>query len=130
MATTREGATAVSIRWSEDEFALYMQHMGIHRVQVQPVSEKAFQAAVIRLAKQHGWMAYHTWSSKRSPEGFPDLVLAKAGYPLYMVELKTDTGQVTPAQQAWLDALGGCTGVVAEVWRPADLDAIVTRLRC
>ena len=88
-----------------------MQHMGIRRAQVPPVSEEALMAAVIRLAKQHGWMAYHTWSSKRSPEGFPDLVLAKAGQPLYMVELKTDTGQVTPAQAAWLEALGAVRGL-------------------
>ena len=119
----------MTVRWSEDEFALYMQHLGIHRPQAPPVSEKAFQAAVIRLAKQHGWMAYHTWSSKRSPEGFPDLVLARAGSPLYGVELKSNTGQVTLAQQAWLDALAGCTGVVSATWRPKDLEHIVAQLR-
>lgn len=119
----------MSVRWSEDEFALYMQHRGVNRAQAPPVSEKAFMDAVVRLAKQHGWMAYHTWSSKRSPEGFPDLVLAKAGQPLYTVELKINTGQVTLAQQAWLAALAGCTGVAAEVWRPAQLEEIAARLR-
>jgi hypothetical protein len=127
------------VRWSEDEFALFMRHMGVNRPQIQPVSEKAFMSAVVRLAKQHGWLCYHTWSSKKSPEGFPDLILApgpdwQQRHPgqtpvLYAIELKTDTGQLTPAQAAWLEALGQCTGVVSEVWRPADLDAIVQRLR-
>jgi hypothetical protein len=93
------------------------------------LSEAAFMAAVVRLAKQHGWMVYHTWSSKKSPEGFPDLVCARAGSPLLAIETKTDTGQVTKAQQAWLEALGQCTGVVSEVWRPAMLREVVERLR-
>lgn len=41
----------------------------------------------------------------------------------------TDTGQVTLAQQAWLNALAGCSGVVAEVWRPSALQDIAERLR-
>jgi hypothetical protein len=95
------------------------------------LSEAAFMAAVARLARQHGYMAYHTWSSKKSPEGFPDLILCHKdpGHVCYAIECKRDGGHVTPAQAAWLEALGQCTGVVSEVWRPADLDAIVQRLR-
>ena len=125
----------MTVRWSEDEFALYMQHLGINRVHSQPVTEKVFLGTIARLAKQHGWLFYHTYRSTKSAEGFPDLVLAPgptiiaAGHPCYAIECKTDTGQVTPAQQAWLEALAGCTGVVAEVWRPSDLETIVQRLR-
>lgn len=125
----------MSTRWSEEEFALFMQHLGIHRPQAQPVTEKAFLEAVITLARKAGFMAYHTYRSTKSAEGFPDLVLAPgptivtAGHPCYAIECKTDVGQVTPAQQAWLTALGGSTGVVAEVWRPQDLEEIVERLR-
>jgi hypothetical protein len=93
------------------------------------LSEAAFMSAVVRLAREHGWLWYHTHDSRRSPSGFVDGVLAKAGQPLYLVELKTDTGQVTPAQAAWLEALAGCAGVVAETWRPSALDEIVKRLR-
>jgi hypothetical protein len=114
----------VSLRLTEAEYAAYLR-----RGQPAPVSEAAFQAAVVRLAKQYGWLAYFTWSSKRSPEGYPDLTLAKAGQPLYLCELKREDGQVTPAQAAWLEALGQCTGVVAEIWRPAQLEEIVARLR-
>jgi hypothetical protein len=123
----------MTVRWSEDEFALYMQHLGRSRAHVQPVPEKVFQAAVLRLAKQYGWMCYFTWSSKRSPEGFPDLVLAHPDpardTPLIVAELKREGGQCTPAQVAWLAALASCTGVEAEVWRPAMLQEIAARLR-
>ena len=92
-------------------------------------SEAAFQMAVVKLARSNDWLWYHTHDSRRSPSGFVDGVLAKAGQPLYLVELKTDTGQVTPAQLAWLTALAACTGVVAEVWRPEDWPTIVEALR-
>ena len=122
----------MTVRWSEDEFALYMQHLGIHRTQVQPVSEKAFQAAVVRIARDAGYtFAYHTYRSTKSPSGFPDLILCHKdpGHVCYAVELKINTGQVTPAQQAWLEALAGCTGVVSAVWRPKDLSSIIEQLR-
>lgn len=119
----------MTIRWSEDEFALYMQHLGIHRPQAPPVSEKVFMDAVVRLAKEAGYLVYHTHTSKRSPEGFPDLICARAGSPLLAIETKTDTGQVTLAQEAWLTALGACTGVVADIWLPKDLEEICRQLR-
>ena len=117
------------MRWSERDVEAYLRR----DAGPAPVSEKAFMAAVIRLARQHQWLVYHTWSSKRSPEGFPDLVLAHPDHrrdtPLIVAELKREDGQCTPAQVAWLSALAGCTGVVAEVWRPAQLQDIVERLR-
>lgn len=114
----------MTLRWSEQDLEHYLR-----RGQPAPISEKAFMSAVVRLARQQEYLVYHTWSSKRSPEGFPDLICARAGSPLLAIETKTDTGQVTPAQAAWLEALGGCTGVVAEVWKPAQLQEIVERLR-
>ena len=114
----------MSLRWSEGQYAAY-----VRRGQPAPVSEAAFMAAVVKIARQHTWLVYHTHNSKRSPEGFPDLICARAGSPLLAIETKTDTGQVTPAQAAWLAALGQCTGVVAEVWRPQDMEEICRTLR-
>jgi hypothetical protein len=112
------------MRMTEEQYLAYVQ-----RGQPPVIPEKALQAAVIRLARQAGYLVYFTWSSKRSPEGFPDLVCAKAGAPLLCLELKTATGHITLPQQAWLDALAQCTGVHAQVVRPADLAALVARLR-
>jgi hypothetical protein len=86
----------------------------------------------MRLAKDAGWtFAYHTYRSTKSMGGFPDLILChrEPGHVCYAIELKTDTGIVSHAQAAWLEALGSCTGIVADVWRPAMLQEIAARLR-
>jgi hypothetical protein len=96
------------------------------------LSEAAFQSAVLRLAKDAGWtFAYHTYRSTKSMGGFPDLILChrEPGHVCYAIELKREDGQVTPAQAAWLTALGQCTGVVAEVWKPSMFSEVVERLR-
>jgi hypothetical protein len=100
---------------------------------VQAVSEAVLQRAVLRVAKEAGWtFAYHTYRSTHSMGGFPDLILCHREpglHPMLAVELKTDTGQVSLAQEAWLKALAGSTGVVAATWRPAMWEEIVTCLR-
>lgn len=97
-----------------------------------PLTEKAWQAAVMRLLKDAGYAyVYHTFDARRSPSGFPDIVAVHKtpGRELLCIELKTATGQVTQAQHAWLTALAECTGVVSAVWKPADLESIVQHLR-
>ena len=117
----------MALRWSEEQLTAYLK-----RDQPPVLLEATFQAAVMQLARQYGWMCWHAYSARKSVPGWPDLAMAHpaGGRPLICAELKREDGQVTPAQQAWLDALAGCTGVVAEVWRPADLERIVQRLRC
>jgi hypothetical protein len=106
------------------------QRAGVLAPPVVPVvSEAAFQAAVIKLAKDCGYLVYFTKDSRRSPSGYPDLCCAKAGAPLILAELKTDVGACTKAQEAWLAALAGSTGVVAATWRPSQWSEIVTMLR-
>lgn len=80
------------------------------------------------LARLLGWRCYHPWLSARSTPGFPDLVLVRPPRILF-VELKTERGKVTPAQQAWLDALAACPGCEVDLWRPRDLDAAAATLR-
>lgn len=86
-----------------------------------PVDEKAaekdFQAAVVKRAKELGWLTYHTRDSRKSEEGFPDLVLVRDR--IVWMELKSATGKPTAPQLCWIEALGG---VFAEVYlfRPAD----------
>lgn len=90
-------------------------------------TEKPFMASVIDLAQLAGWKIFHVYESRKSPEGFPDLLMVR-DTTMLCVELKTDTGRVTPAQAAWLAALGQVTTVHAAVWRPADWDVIERRL--
>jgi hypothetical protein len=68
------------------------------------VTEKQLQAQVVQLASLTGWRCYHTFDSRRSAPGFPDLLLVRPPRCLF-VELKTTTGRLRPAQAAWLEAL-------------------------
>lgn len=100
------------------------------------LTEKHFLQQVIDLAHILGYRAYHTWSSIHSEAGFPDLVLVRPGPEpgdgrgrLIFAELKTDSGEVMPAQQVWLDDLGSCAGAEVYLWRPAHWDEIVKTLQ-
>lgn len=82
------------------------------------MTESEFQKMVTDLC---GWLHlrwYHTHDSRRSPEGFPDLVIVGKAKVLY-VELKSDKGRVSKAQQAWIDDLRR-VGQEARIWYPKD----------
>lgn len=90
------------------------------------ITEKAFQQAVVDLARLNGWLCYHTYDSRRSEPGFPDLVLLKGRW-IITPELKTEKGRLRPEQRTWLDALRK-VGISAPVWRPSDWEYIKTAL--
>jgi hypothetical protein len=91
-----------------------------NRQQANGWSEKAFQAAVVGFAQRLNFLVYHTYDSRRSKAGYPDLHLVHAttGRSLFR-ELKTQRGTVTAEQQEWLTALAAGGADVA-VWRPLD----------
>lgn len=76
-------------------------------------------AAVRALARDLGWLSYHTHDSRRSEPGFPDLVLVRDDRML-LVELKTSQGRLSPAQVVWMRALSDA-GADVRIWRPVDL---------
>jgi VRR-NUC domain len=81
-------------------------------------SERDLQAATLELLRRRGWRAYHTFDSRRSEPGFPDIVAVRAGV-LLAIECKTDAGVVSPDQAAWLLEFGRVRIVDAIVLRPA-----------
>lgn len=90
-------------------------------------SEAQFQQAVLDLASAQGWTyRYHTFDSRHSTGGFPDLVLMRPPR-LMVVELKVNT-KTTAAQEGWLAAFRAC-GVTAFVWTPDDWSEIEQHLR-
>jgi hypothetical protein len=101
---------------------------------MRPISEAQFQAQVVELAEWLGWRTYHTFDSRRSNPGFPDLTLVRDGR-LVMAELKDDTEKPTPEQLAWYAELllvqDAAPDVFAtRIWRPrylADIDALLAR---
>ncbi len=92
------------------------------------ITEAAFQSVVIELAEVYGWRWYHTGDSRRSPSGFPDLLLLRDGRALAW-ELKTMRGRLRPDQRAWLAALDAVPGIEAAVRRPSDWEAIEAALK-
>jgi hypothetical protein len=87
--------------------------------------EKEWQNEVLDVLHWHGWTTYHTFDSRRSDPGFPDVVASKRA-DLFVAELKRETEQPTPAQRAWL-ARFMLRGIDAYVWRPSDMDAVIER---
>lgn len=61
--------------------------------QLPPFTEKRFQAQIVTLARTLGWAEHHTYDSRRSPAGFPDLVLLRPPR-LILAEVKTDAGRM------------------------------------
>lgn len=82
-------------------------------------SEKVFQQQVIELAKTYHWRVYHTYDSRRSEPGFPDLTLLHCEWGLLFRELKTEKGRVRTAQGHWLHGLIDADQDAA-IWRPRD----------
>lgn len=89
------------------------------------MTEASFQGAVVEYAVLTGWLAYHTFDSRHSVKGFPDLVLVRERV-LYR-ELKTESGRLGPRQQEWLDRLTAA-GQDVKVWRPSDWPEILDAL--
>ena len=85
----------------------------------QRMTEDELLANVRDAARKLGWLEYHTHDSRRSGEGFPDLVLAhRTDGRIIFAELKRMSGKLSAAQEEWLAVLGlrGTT----YVWRPDD----------
>lgn len=79
-------------------------------------SEKAFMRMVVDYARLRGWMVYHTFDSRRSEPGYPDLHLVRGSESVFC-ELKSGRGVLSPSQSKWLDALRGA-GCRVKVWWP------------
>lgn len=88
------------------------------RAQVREVTEYQFQNKIVTLARYLGLKVYHTYDSRRSDPGFPDLVIVgKSG--VIFAELKSAKGRVTAHQKMWLESLAGA-GAPTYLWRPDD----------
>jgi len=115
------------------------------------IDETSFQANIVRLAHQTGWLVHHDRGDYRDciagDPGFPDLVLAREGR-LIFAELKDATRELSQAQVDWLKALAGnrprslLDGLTvktehfgadigrgtAHLWRPGDIEEVAHRL--
>ena len=91
-----------------------------------PESEESFQRRVLEFARLMGWgCRYHTFDSRRSAPGFPDLVLVRAPRVVF-AECKTDHApkELPFAQRVWMHELLRCPGVEWYLWRPRNWQEI------
>jgi hypothetical protein len=79
------------------------------------ISERLYQQSIVDLARILGWRTYHTFDSRRSAPGFPDLVLVK-GERLVFAECKAARGKVSQAQRGWLEALSAVSSIEIYLW--------------
>ena len=110
------------------------------------LTEAQFLTKVTDLARARSWLVYHTYDSRRSAPGFPDLVLARDGRVMF-VELKVPSGRISQNQRAWLVALGASdtgwnvsnplrmtktedgSALSVEIWRPSQWQMITELLQ-
>lgn len=85
--------------------------------------EKQFQDQVVQLAKHCGWLVYHTYDSRWSEPGFPDLLMMR-GERIVVAELKAVTGRVSQDQRKWLAAFKRISYIETFLWRPTDWDEV------
>jgi hypothetical protein len=83
------------------------------------MTERELDGQVRLIARDLGLLVYHTFDSRRSAAGFPDLVCAGRNGILFR-ELKANGGHISPAQKEWGLMLTRA-GADYNVWWPTDL---------
>ena len=96
------------------------------------MTEKELLADVVRRCQDYGVPVYHVLDALHHAKvigpGFPDLVIAIPP-DLYLVELKSQKGRISPEQQAWQFTLSKCHNVRSGIIRPGDIDRLDKLLR-
>ncbi len=96
---------------------------------IPPMKEKEWQAQVVELAQRFGYdFIYHTWNSRHSPAGFPDLIILKDGR-MVVAELKREGENLSAEQYFWLLEFAHIPHAVVYVWWPRDWDEVTELLR-
>lgn len=95
--------------------------------------EKQWMAQVVETLEWLGFLVYHPYDSRRDNPGFLDIwAVGKAGGPnegrLIVIETKTETGQLTSDQLAWLVSLERVKTVEVMAARPRDVDRVMALL--
>lgn len=98
------------------------------------VTEEMVMSTVIAIAKALKYRVYHTFDSRRSTAGYPDLTLLRTGpntgdTRLIVVECKSSRGRVSPEQREWLADFSKVPGVEVYLWGPEALSDVEDILR-
>jgi len=113
------------MRWSDSDYHAYLRRQEEKQRPRRDgsMSEAALLEHIRTLARQSGWLVYHTHDSRGSEAGFPDLCMTN-GRRLVFWELKTQRGSVTIPQAQWLERLARAQLVETRIVRPSDVEDI------
>jgi hypothetical protein len=93
------------------------------------MTERQILETIRQACSLFGWLCYHTYDSRRSEPGFPDLIIVGYGAML-LLELKSARGYISKEQRAWLAELADVTQPpIVRLVRPKDLDDILAILQ-
>jgi hypothetical protein len=114
--------------------ALLIAHRIEGRVEAR-MSEREWQALILRCAKAAGWQVNHVRKAPpvegrqftpTTAAGWPDLTLVHPTWRLLVfLEVKGPRTPQTAEQRVWIAALGAVPGVVALFARPRDADVVL-----
>lgn len=96
------------------------------------VTERDFQQQLVDAARWLGWLCFHTFDSRKSEPGFPDMICVGTGANrgrLLAIELKSESGRVSAEQLKWLTGFMDCGGVETHIFRPAQVDQAMALLQ-
>lgn len=90
-------------------------------------TELEFQKWIADLARENGWKVQCNPDARKSTQfstpGFPDLILARSGWLLF-IECKMPSKTIRKEQKEWLLLLGSYSEADIFVWEPKDVDEI------
>lgn len=98
------------------------------------MTEKELKDYLVTVAKHLGYLIHHDlpamnirgrWATHvQGDTGFPDLILLHPKGGMLVMELKRETGKLTPGQKRWLSAFERA-GISTHIVRPSDREFIV-----
>ena len=91
------------------------------------VTEQEMLNQLMAEAGKAGWYAYHTYDSRRSKAGFPDVVLMKPPR-MILIELKGPRGHASSDQKMVMQLARECTHIHAGFVWPAGLSDLLAGL--
>lgn len=87
------------------------------------MTERELSRCIISAAKECGFLVYHTFLSRWSEAGFPDLVLLKPPRIIF-AELKGPKGKLKEAQKIWLEQLKQVPNLEVYLWKPENVEEV------
>ena len=92
------------------------------------ILEKDFLNNIVKLARLSGWLVYHTYDSRRSEKGYPDITMTRHGRIIF-AEVKREGEAPTVEQTIWLKTLAENENIEVYLWYPSEWENVESILK-